>query len=163
ENVLEGADFEAEFLGDTKKHENFVFAIAVGVDVALAFENFDKRIEAKVAARRRQILFAGSDFLIVGVPRVFVVARFGEGAANGFFHTHAGSGIAALTAGDREIRALGVFAESEFDSGYSAFERKLLRRLAPAQFDHDRLAAYGVGAAVENVCRGDAAGEIAKD
>src|SRR5262249_31242164 len=119
--------------------------------------------EAKVAARRRQIFFAGGDFLVVGVPGAFVIARFSKCAANGFFYAHARSGIAALTAGNREIRTLGVFTESEFNAGDGAFKRKLLCGLAPAQFDDDGLATDGVGAAVENVRCGDATSEVAKD
>ena len=45
QDVLEGADLEAEFLGHAQQHQDFVFAIAMRMDVALAFEHFDERIE----------------------------------------------------------------------------------------------------------------------
>src|SRR5205807_9907929 len=43
ENVLEGPNSEAELLRDAKQHQDFIFAVAVRVYVALAFQHFDKR------------------------------------------------------------------------------------------------------------------------
>ena len=54
EDVLERAHLEAEFLRHAKQHQDFVFAVAMRVNVALAFENFDERIETQIAARRDQ-------------------------------------------------------------------------------------------------------------
>jgi hypothetical protein len=59
------------------------------------------------------------------------------------------------------MRVLGIFAKGELDAGQSSFKRKLRGRLAPAQLDDHGLAADGIGAAVENVGGGDAAGKIA--
>ncbi len=85
QDVLEGADFEAEFIRDANEHQDFIGAIAVGVDVALAFEDFNERIEADVAARRNEILFAGCVALVVIVPLLLVFARFDERLADDFF------------------------------------------------------------------------------
>src|SRR5215475_12284488 len=43
QDMLESSNLESEFLGHTEKHDNFVFAIAVRVNVAFAFEDFDER------------------------------------------------------------------------------------------------------------------------
>src|SRR5579863_6084324 len=162
QDVLEGADFEAEFLSHAQQHQDFVFAVAMRMYVALTFENFDKRLEAQIAARGHQVLAAGCYALVVGVPGRFVVARFGESAANGFFHAHAGGGIAHGSA-NTEIGALGIFAERKLDAGQRAIEGKLGCGLSPAQFDHHGLPADSVRAAVQDIRSGDAAGEIAID
>ena len=135
----------------------------MGMHVALAFQHFDERIETQIAARRDQIFFASGGALVVDVPRGFVVAGFGERAADGFFDAHARGGITRRSAASTEVRVLGIFAESELDAGQGAFERELRGGLAPAEFDDYGLAADGVGAAVENVGDGDSAGEIAVD
>ena len=59
--------------------------------------------------------------------------------------------------------ALGVFAERELDAGSGAFEDHALRVLAPAHLERQRLAADGVGGAVQDVGRGHAAGQRAID
>ena len=61
ENVLQRAHLEAKFFRDAKQHQDFVFAVAMRVNVALAFQNFDQRIEPQIAARRNQIFLAGGD------------------------------------------------------------------------------------------------------
>ncbi len=132
ENVLKGADLEAELFGDTKKHEDFVFAITMRVNVAFAFEDFDQRVEAKVAAKRQKIFLTCRDFFVVRVPSVFIVASLGESRADGFFDAHSRCGITLFAAGNGEIRTLGILAECELDSGKSAFEGEFCGRLAPA-------------------------------
>ena len=93
------------------------------MDVALAFKDFDQRFEAKIAARRNLIFFAGGYFLVVSVPGILVVAGLGERAANGLFDAHTSGGVTFRLAGNAEIGALGIFAQGKFDSGERAFKR----------------------------------------
>ena len=123
QNVLKGADLEAELLGHAEEHQDFVLAIAMRVHVALAFEHFHERLEFQVAARRNEIFFAGGNALVVVVPGFLVIARLAESAANGFLHAHACGRKAAGLAGNAEIRTLGVFAEGELNAGHRSFKR----------------------------------------
>src|SRR6267154_915972 len=132
------------------------------VHIALAFENFNERLEPQIAARRCRVFVAARDALVVGVPGRFVIAGFGERAANGFFHAHARGGIARGSAG-AEIGALGIFAQSELDARQRAFKGELGGGLTPTQLDDDGLTADGVGAAVQDIGGGHAAGEVAVD
>ena len=125
EDVLKGANFEAEFLGHSEKHEDFVFAVAMRVHVALAFEYFDKGLEFQIAARRNEIFFARGNALVVIVPSLLVIAGLAERGTNGFFDAHASGGITPRLAGNAEVGALGVLTEGELDAGHSAFKRKL--------------------------------------
>ena len=94
EDMLQGADLKAKFLGYAQEHEDFVFAIAVGVDIPLSFQHLDERFEPQIAARRNQIFLAGGDTLVVIRPGALVIERFRKGAPDGFFHAHARGGIA---------------------------------------------------------------------
>src|SRR5260370_38644493 len=114
---------------------------------AMAFQRLQKRLEAKVGPRRDQGLFDGGGAAIVVVPMVVIGPGVGEGGADGFFDAHARGGIAARAGEATEIAALGVFSESELDSGECAFEGKFGSGLAPAELDDDGLAADGVGRA----------------
>src|SRR6267142_1511943 len=129
----------------------------------VAFENLNEWIEPQIAAWRDQILLSRSNLLVVAVPRVLVIARFGERSANCFFNSHSGGGIATLAPGNGKIGTLGIFTQGELDARERAFERKLRSGLSPAQLNHDGLAADGIGAAVKNVRGGNAAGEVAID
>src|SRR6266850_2867636 len=161
ENVLKSADFEAELFRDPQEHQNLILAIAVRVHVALAFEHFDERLESQIAARRNEILFAGSGTLVVVFPGFLIVARFAERAANCLFNAHARRRITLGLPWDAEIRTLRVFAERELDAGKRALERQLGRGLAPAQLDDQRLPADGIGGPVQNVRRSYAARQVA--
>src|SRR5256884_9637384 len=77
------------------RSQDFVFAVAVRVHVALAFEHFHERLEFQVAARRNEVLFSCCDSLVVIVPGFLVVAGLAERAANGFCYAHARGRIAA--------------------------------------------------------------------
>src|SRR5437879_3796526 len=133
------------------------------VNVAFAFEHFDERFEAQIAARRDEIFFTGSGALVVVVPRFLVIAGFDEGAANGFFDAHASGRITLRVAGDTEVRAFHVLAEGKLDARERTFEGKLRGGLAPAKLDDQRLSTDGVSRAVENICGGDSAREVAID
>src|SRR5437879_10685514 len=80
ENVLKSADLEAELLGNAEEHQDFIFAIAVRVNVAFAFQYFDERLKAQVAARRDEIFFSGSEALVVVLPRFLVIASLAKPA-----------------------------------------------------------------------------------
>jgi Tol biopolymer transport system component len=56
--VLQRGDLEAELVRDPEQHEDFVGAIRMRVDEPLAFEDFDERLELKIAPRDRDT-FAG--------------------------------------------------------------------------------------------------------
>ncbi len=160
QNMLKRADLKTELLCNAQEHEDFIFAVAVRVNVALAFQHLDERLEAQVAARRDEILLAGSGTLVVVIPVFFVVTRFAERAANGLFHPHARGGISPGLTRDAKVRTFGVFAKGELDAGHRAFKRKLCRGLAPAQLDDQRLTADGIGRAVKNIRGGDSARQI---
>ena len=53
EHVLKRRDLEAYLVGEPNQHQDFVGAIAVRMDQALAFENLDEGVELEVAAGRR--------------------------------------------------------------------------------------------------------------
>src|SRR5229473_10300 len=161
ENVLKSADFETKFFRDPQEHQNFILAIAVRVHVALAFEHFDERFESQIAARRNEILFAGSGSLVVVLPGFLIVARLAERGANCLFDPHARRRITLGLPWDAEVRTLGIFAERELDAGKRALERQLGRGLAPAQLDDQRLPADGIGGPVQNVRRSYAARQVA--
>src|SRR5208282_1116234 len=163
EHVLERANLEAEFLGDAKQHQDFVFAITMRVNVALSFEDLDKRIEAKIAARRNRAFVAGGDALVVIHPCFLVVESLDKRGSDGLFDAHARSGITRSCARDAEVGALGIFTERELDAGNRAFKRELRGGQAPAEFDDYGLAADGVCGTMQDVGDGHTAGEIAKD
>src|SRR4029077_17627001 len=161
--MLESADLEAEFLRHAEQHQNFVFAIAMRMDVALAFEYFDKWIEPKITAGRDRFLIAGGNALVVVVPRFLVVSSLGESGTYRFFDAHAGSGIARRRSWNAEVGTLGILTKRKLDAGKRAFEGKLRGGLAPTEFDDDGLPADGVCGAVQNICDGNTSGEIAID
>ena len=47
--MLEGADFEIELLGDSAEHEDFVLAVGMAVDEALAGEDLGEGFEFEIA------------------------------------------------------------------------------------------------------------------
>ena len=127
-----GADFKAKFLGHAQKHQDFIFAVAVRVHVALALEHFNKRLEFQVAAGRDEIFLARGRAFVVIVPGFLVIAGLAESATNGFLDAHARGRIPSGLAGDAEVRTLGIFAESKLDPGHGALKGKFRCRLAPA-------------------------------
>ena len=161
--MLESTNFAAEFFRDAEKHKDFVLTVAMGVDVAPAFENFDQRIKAKIAARRDQIFFTRGNAFFIIIPGFLVIARFHESTADGLFDAHARGGIPFGLPRNAEVGAFGVFAESELDARERAFEGEPRRGLAPAEFDDDRLATDGIGRAVKNIGGRDAPGKVAID
>jgi len=59
---------KTELLCNAQEHEDFILAVAVRVNVALAIQHFDERLEAQITARRDEILLAGSGTLVVVIP-----------------------------------------------------------------------------------------------
>ena len=160
EHVLERRDLEAHLFGEADEHQDFVGAVAMRVDQALALEDFDERFELQVAARRG----AGRFVLLVLLPRFLVGLGPDEGVADHEFHAAARDRIPARPLQGALAEILRVLAERELDAGHGAGEQQLLRaRLSPAQLDDRVLAADRIGAAVEDVRGRDAAGEIAID
>src|SRR5882757_7436918 len=117
---------ETELLGYAQEHEDFIFAVAVRVDVPFTFEHFHQGVELQIAARRNRILLAGRDTLVVVVPGFFVVAGLGEGAADG------------------EIRTFRIFAESKLYTRERAFKGEFRGGLSPTKFDDDGLPSDGI-------------------
>src|SRR5208282_5694554 len=164
EYVLERVDTEAELLRQPHELQHFVSAVTVGVDPALPFQHFHERVELQVAPRGDRGLVARGHAAVVLVPGLLVFARVHKGLADHVHHAHAAFRITLRDARRRiEIIPLGVFAQREFDAERRAFKLELVRRLAPAQFDELVLPANGIGAAVEHVGHGHAAGEVAVD
>ena len=52
-----------------------------------------------------------------------------------------------------------IFSQSELDAGNGAFKDQVLRAFSPAHFEHQSLAADGIGGAMQDVGAGDAAGQ----
>src|SRR5258705_11921483 len=152
---------ETELLGYAQEHEDFIFAVAVRVDVPFTFEHFHQGVELQIAARRNRIFLAGRDTLVVVVPGFFVVAGFGEGAADGLFHAHARGGVALRRAADAEIRTFRIFAESKLDTGERAFKGESRGGLSPTKLDDDGLPSDGICGTVGDVCGGYTSREIA--
>ena len=162
EHVLEGRDLEAHLLGETDHHQDFVGAVAVRVHEALALEDLDERLELQIAARRQRS--AAGLVLLVVLPRLLVRLGAREGVADDELDAHARHRVAPRAGGLADRHVLRVLAERELDPRHRALEDDLLgARLAPAQLDHLVLAADRVGAAVQDVGDGQAAGEIAID
>ena len=127
------------------------------MNVAFAFQHFDERLEAQIAARRNEIFLPGRQALVVVLPRFLVIPGLTKGAANGLFDAHARGRIPPGLTRDTEVRTLGILSERELDAGKRAFERKLRGGLAPAKLDDQRLSADGIGGAVKNVGGSDSA------
>ena len=169
QHVLERRDAEAHLLGQPDQHQGFVGAVGVRVDQPFAFEHLDERLELQVAARRNGQwgafpLLDRLALLVVAAPLLLVGARLGERLTDHVEHAHAGRRVAAILAGRRRgVRALRVLAHRELDAGRSSLEQQTLGVGAPAQLDDRVPAADRVGAAVQDVGRGQAAGEVAKD
>src|SRR5436189_288141 len=83
---------------------DFILAVAVRVNVALAFQHFDKRLEAQIAARRNEIFFTDGEALVVVLPRFLVVAGFTKRSANRLFDAHARGRIPPGLTRDTEVR-----------------------------------------------------------
>src|SRR3982750_1492721 len=87
EHVLKSLDLETKLFSDIHQHQDLAGDVAVRVNVAFAFEDFDKWLELKIAARRNQVLIVLRLRAIL-IPRALVIARAREGVANYFFNTH---------------------------------------------------------------------------
>src|SRR2546423_14851465 len=123
------------------------------MNVALAFQHFDERFEAQIAARRNEIFFTSGEALVVILPRLLVVPGFTERATNGLFDSHTRGRIPPGLTWDTEIRALGILAQCELDARKRAFERQLRGGLAPAHLDDQRFSAKRIGPPLEKVPR----------
>ena len=86
------------------------------MNVALAFQHFDERFEAQIAARRNEIFFTSGEALVVILPRLLVVPSFTERATNGLFDSQTRGRIPPGLTWDTEIRALGILAQCELDA-----------------------------------------------
>ena len=141
EHVLKSPYLEAELVCDVHQHEDFVGAVAVRVNKALAFEDFDERVEFQVLARRYKVLLAARHACAVVVPTLLVLGRAREGVADGLLDAHARGGAAGREAGHVEVRALRVFAERELDAGRRAGHGEVSRRVSPLELDRGAQAA----------------------
>ena len=131
------------------------------MNVSLAFQNLDQRIEFQIAARSDQVGFAGRFPAVVIVPGFLVFLRFGKRLANHFLDPQ--PGLRITNRGGRlrtKVRLLGIFAEREFYARQRSFKRQFAGGPAPTQLDDGGLAADGVGAAVQDVGGGHAAGQV---
>jgi len=73
EAVLEGADFEAELFGDSAEHEDFILAVGVGMDEAVACEDLGEGFEFEVAGRDKFWVLDGVFKLCVGFDRGVII------------------------------------------------------------------------------------------
>src|SRR5205809_8017834 len=103
------------------------------MDVALAFQDLDERFEAKVAARRDEVLLACSGAAAVVLPHFLEVARFGESCADRLFVAHARGRVPRRLAVAADIPPPGVLSASEFDCRHRSPAWQFFRALPPAQ------------------------------
>ncbi len=164
QHVLEGGDPEAELLREPDELEDLVGPIRVGVDEALPLQDLDERLELQVAPRRDQILLAGLPPSPVLLPLLPVLARLDERLAD---HVHDAHPRCGITLGRprrwREIRALRVLAQREFDPGRRPSEEEAAGVLPPAELDHHGPPTDRVRTAVEDARRRHAAPERSVD
>ena len=163
EHVLQRRDPEAELLGQPQQHQDLVGAIAVRVHEALALEDLHERLELQIAPGfdGRRVLLSALD---PGRPRGLVRLRTREGVANHELDAHSAGRIPPRTLLAELPHVLRVLAERELDAWHRARELEVVAAgLAPAQLDHQVLAADRVCAAVQHVGRRDAAGQVPVD
>ena len=101
ENMLEGGDLEAHFLGDPDQHDDLVLSIRMGVDQTFALENLDQGLQLQVAARRHRVGLGRIRQSRVSVPLAGVVAGAQEGATNRVGDAHPGRRVATRKSRDR--------------------------------------------------------------
>ena len=145
------------------KHQDFIGAVAVRVDEALALEHFDERIQLEIPARREHVL-AGFLFGVVVLPLLAIGLGASEGVADDVFHSLA-RGRKPLGVGLRlSTLACDVLAKGELDTGKRTLEDEIASACLPVpQLDHDGLAADRIGAAMEDVRRCRPTGQITID
>ncbi len=59
------------------------------------------------------------------------------------------------------VRLLHVLAQGKLHAGHRVGEFQFFRQRAPTELDHLVLAAHRIGRAVQDICRGDSAGQLA--
>jgi len=154
EDMLEGADPEAEVLGQADQHEDLVLAVGVGVDPALSLEDLHQGLQLQVTAGwyPARLLLLGERVPLV--PFLLVILGRPERSPDDLLDPHAGVRIAILA-------TLDVLAEGELDGGRDAVDEHVLGPVGlVAQLDDGGLATDGVGRAVQHLGRGEAAGEL---
>ena len=154
DGVLEGADLELELVGELDHVEHLVLAVAVHVDVALAFHDLDECLELEIAVRRRAFFL-----LVPALPSALVVARLEERFAQHREVAHARRG--RLVA--RAVDPLRVLAHGHLHAGRRLLEYRGETAGFWLQLEHDALAADEVAAAREHLDCRHAAGDRAAD
>src|SRR2546423_229867 len=164
QHVLKSSDLETELVCNAYEHQNFIRAIAVRVDVASPFQNFNERFKLQIPARLNQITFAALLRRTKFIPRAFVIACACERLAYSFLYAHARRGVASpLSRNLRKVRALWILAERELNAGQSAGERKLFNRTTVLQFHNERLSTDGVARSMQHIDGRYAACQFAVD
>src|SRR5690348_13883892 len=131
----------------------------------LAFQHLDQRLELEIAARWDR-LFATRHLRVVILPLLLIDFRFGERFTDHILHAHARSWIPEVAGGPEAVGiagALRVLAERKLDPRHRALEDHVVGILAPAHLEDSTLAADRVGAAMQNIGRGDTARQRAID
>ena len=99
--MLERANLETEFVGDTDEHQDFVSAVTVRMDIALSLQYFNQGFKLFIFARRDEGLFARRFSAIVIVPLFFVLTSFDERFTNRFFDSQSSRRVTRFDSGRR--------------------------------------------------------------
>src|SRR6476620_8343005 len=169
ERMLQCANLEAHLVGHSDEHQNLVRPIAMRVYIALAFENFDQRLQPQVFSRSDRMLSTRHP-QAVSPPIRLVVLSLHKTLPDDLFNAHARPWVAALGWPRRGKHCwwrvslpFRIFAKCEFDPRLGTGKQHLLCRLAPTQLDDDGLSADRIRAAVQHIRYRQSAGQRAID
>ena len=133
------------------------------VDQSLPAQNLCESFQLQIFCGRYGWLVCRQGSFLVLVPLLGVGAGFNQGVADHVFNAHSCLGVAGRGSAGRCPRALGILTQGKLDARLRPFENQTLCVLAPPEL-YDLIAASDrIGAAVEDVGRRNAPGQVPVD